>query len=251
MELIDAYSHCGVSKYEPIEQVAAVLDACGVSRAVLVQHLGEFDNSYIGGIALAEPQRFAGVCLIDHAAPDAVDTLASLARSGGFKGVRLTSEACLAAPHILRAASDLGLVVVLYAPDGVAGAVEWLAPFLETHPATRLVVTHLGKPDLSAAPEFPEERNTFRLAEYPGVFYQVSGMKMYCPFPHSPLYGLIEQALRHFGPERLLWGSNYPVVGNADDYRADLNLVLEGGLPLPADAIAAVAGDNARRLWFA
>jgi hypothetical protein len=48
----------------------------------------------------------------------------------------------------------------------------------------------------------------------------------------------------------MLWGSNYPVVGSADDYRADLRLLLDGGLPIPAAAVPQVAGENAKRLWF-
>src|SRR6202043_1719838 len=39
MEIVDAYAHCGLSKYEPIEKVRAAMAAGGVSRAVLVQHL--------------------------------------------------------------------------------------------------------------------------------------------------------------------------------------------------------------------
>ena len=45
--IIDSYTHCGISKYLPIEDVSATMDRAGVHRAVLAQHLGEFDNSYI------------------------------------------------------------------------------------------------------------------------------------------------------------------------------------------------------------
>ncbi|HUE16056.1 MAG TPA: hypothetical protein VMR25_17935, partial [Planctomycetaceae bacterium] len=61
MEIVDAYAHCGLSKYEPIEKVREVMAAAGVSRAVLVQHLGEFDNSYIGPVVQSDPQHLAGV----------------------------------------------------------------------------------------------------------------------------------------------------------------------------------------------
>ena len=75
-------------------------------------------------------------------------------------------------------------------------------------------------------------------------------MKMFCPHPHEALYPLIEQAVAAFGPQRILWGSNYPVVGSQEDYTADLRLLLDGGLPVPREAIGQIAGENAKRLWF-
>lgn len=251
IEIIDAYSHCGLRKYEPIERVREVMAEAGVSRAVLVQHLGEFDNSYLGGIAAREPERFASVCLVDHTAPNASETLKSLADTGNFKGVRLTTEACIAAPGLLEAAAKCGLIVVLYAPHGMGSFVDTLTAVLESRPNARVVLTHFGTPDISEAPAFSRHREVFRLARFPEVYFQVSGMKMFCPFPHVPLYGLIDEAVREFGVRRLCWGSNYPVVGDASDYARDLGLLLEGHLPIPREAIADIAGGNARRLWFA
>lgn len=251
IEIIDAYSHCGLKKYEPIERVREVIDTSGVSRAVLVQHLGEFDNSYLATIAATAPDRFACVCLVDHTALDAIATLKAVAATKHFKGVRLTTEACESAPGLLEAAAECGLIAVLYAPKGVAGYVDRLSAFLDKHPHARLVLTHFGTPDIADAPDFHNHRLVFRLAKYPGVFFQVSGMKMYCPYPHEPMYGLIEQAVQAFGTKRLLWGSNYPVVGDARDYQQDLALLLKGKLPVPAESIADIAGGNARRLWFA
>ena len=66
MEIIDAYVHSGMHKFQPIEAVADVMESAGVSRVVIVQHLGEFDNSYIGDIVEAHPEKYAGVCLVDH-----------------------------------------------------------------------------------------------------------------------------------------------------------------------------------------
>lgn len=250
MELIDGYTHCGLSKYEPIEQVRRVMETASVRRAVLVQHLGEFDNSYLESIVAGDPQRFAGVCLVSHTEPDAADKIAQLAEAGHFKGLRVPADPEPALWLLVSAAAALELIVVLYAPQGVSRLVRPLMQVLDRHPRLRLVITHLGNPDLADAPHFETYRDVFRLAKYPGVYFQISGMKMFCTYPHEPLYGLIAEALAHFGPERLCWGSNYPVVGDQRDYLADLELLLNGKLPLPQEAIPLVAGENARRLWF-
>ena len=73
---------------------------------------------------------------------------------------------------------------------------------------------------------------------------------MFCPPPHEPLYPLIERVVGAFGASRIMWGSNYPLVGSQDDYVADLRLLLEGRLPVPREAISQIVGENARQLWF-
>jgi predicted TIM-barrel fold metal-dependent hydrolase len=248
MEIIDGYTHCGLSKYEPIEHVRGVMSAAGVGRAVLVQHLGEFDNAYLGGIATADPEHFAAVCLVDHHAADCIETLCRWAETGGLKGIRLTIEVFSAMPALADAAVELGLIIVLFAPRGVAGALAPLTSFLDRQPQARLVVTHLGNPEVNAPSSRADE--VLRLAQYPNVYVQISGMKMFCPWPHEPLYPLIEQAFERFGPNRLYWGSNFPVVGGQGEYQADLGLLLEGRLPLPGGETHAIVGGNARHLWF-
>ena len=248
MEIVDNYTHCGLSKYKPIEDVENVMKSAGVSRAVIVQHLGEFDNSYIETIVQNDRERFAGVCLVDHDAADAEDQLARLADGGNFKGVRLTVDTLDVAPRLWDTAVGLGMVLVLYAPDGMANHAAKLCGFLDRHDDSRMVLTHLGNPNADGAPE--SEQGVLSMADYPGVYVQLSGMKMFCPYPHEPLYPLLAEVAARFGGARLLWGSNYPVVGDEQDYRNDLQLLLDEKLPFPDTDIPAIAGGNARSLWF-
>lgn len=251
MQIVDAYTHCGLSKYKPIEDVRRTMQAAGVERAVLVQHIGEFDNGYIGTVVTQDPEHFAGVCLVNHDTPDRMDRLRQLKASGHFKGVRLPTEALSAAPDLFHAAAELELIIVLYTPDGIVDFVEPLMEFLKDHRSVRLVLTHMGYPDVSQGPEFNRYKQVFRLAQFQGVYYQISGMKMFCLYPHETLYGLIKEAVEQFGTSRTYWGSNYPVVGDEEEYRKDLRLLLEGYLPVPEEAIPAIAGGNAGRVWFA
>lgn len=250
MEIIDSYIHCGLGKYQPIENVRQVIKQAGVKRAVIVQHLGEFDNSYIGNIVDGDPEHFAGVCLVDHTLAESCGILQSLVLSQGFKGVRLTTETLTSVPGLWKTAVELKLIIVLYAPQGIANFVNPLRVFLDANPECQLVLTHMGNPDIREAPYFKMYREIFMLAKYPCVYYQISGMKMFYPYPHEELYPIVTEAVECFGTSRLLWGSNYPVVGDEQDYIKDLHLLLDGRLPVPESAIADIVGGNAGKLWF-
>jgi len=250
MEIIDAYAHCGLSKYEPIEKVRDAMASAGVARAVLVQHLGEFDNTYIGSIVESDTKHFAGVLLVDHRQKDVVGRLERWHSSGHFQGIRLTTQAITESPDLLSTAANLGMIIVLYAPEGIRPIVGQLEKEFRLAPFTRLVITHLGNPSFEKGDLAESARDVFRLAKSGNVFLQISGMKQFCPYPHETLFPLIADSLTHFGPKRLLWGSNFPVVGTKEDYLADLHLLLDGKLPIPPEAIPKVAGENAQRLWF-
>jgi hypothetical protein len=58
--IVDGYAHCGISRYQPVEIVLDTMAQAGVDRAVLCQHLGEYDNSYLAEVVGSRPQQFAG-----------------------------------------------------------------------------------------------------------------------------------------------------------------------------------------------
>ena len=90
--ITDGYSHCGLSKWRPVEDVDRVMNRFGVPRAVLAQHLGEFDNTYIEEIVAARPDRFAGAFVIDTESDDASHALAHWAGRGVFRGIRILAR---------------------------------------------------------------------------------------------------------------------------------------------------------------
>ncbi len=59
----------------------------------------------------------------------------------------------------------------------------------------------------------------------------------------------VDHLLSCFGPERLLFGSDWPVVNLAANYRRWLETALELLAPLSAGERAAVMSQNARRIY--
>jgi L-fuconolactonase len=243
---VDAYAHCGQEKYLPVEALDAVMDDAGVACAVLCQHLGQFDNSYIASLVGARPHRFAGVALVDHTAEDWQQTLLGI-RPAGLRGLRVTSEALRDCPAMAQVAASVGLHQVLYAPEGIGAIAKQVRELASTHPEAAFVISHLGNPGPADT-----TRNVLALADLANVFVLLSGLAMFCAAPFTQLDDLIETVVSTFGPERVMWGSNFPVCGDTNpDYLRELQIVLSGKRwGIDVSAAAAISDTTARRLWF-
>ena len=246
--MIDGYSHCGLSKYRPVEDVLAVMHSASVDRAVLCQHLGAYDNEYLAHVVATYPATFAAVCLVDPTSSGAAAALKKWHATGRFRGVRLLAQWLSDYEPLWARAVDLGLTLVLYAPEGVAVAAPAIARFLTAHPSARMVVTHLGNPQLHGGRLIDTE--LLRLAAVPKVFVQLSGLSQFCEFPHTELHDFIRAIVREFGAPRIYWGSNYPVCGDEAAYRRDLHHVTSGEWDLTPEQIEWITSRTAEQLWF-
>ena len=247
--MIDAYAHCGSSKYEPVESLAATMALAGVERAVLCQHLGEYDNSYIEEVVRARPSTYAAVAMIDPADsqwPLALDRISS---SESVRGIRLTSEMLVANPAVAWAAVRAQMVVVLYAPDGLGQVKEIIADLAASAPTAKLVITHLGCPVVRHG-RTVTGWDVLDLAVVPGLLLTLSGMGMFCDYPYDALKPLIHAILQSFGTDRVMWGSNYPVLGDATAYLRELELVRSGSWGLSPADITLVTETTAAETFF-
>ncbi len=249
-EFIDAYAHCGLSKYKPLPGVEQAMRRANVDRAVLVQHLGEFDNHYLEQVVAANPEKFAGVFLVNSDSPQALEDLARWAETGTFRGVRLVLESLESRRPIWRRAAELKLNLVVFVPHDIAQGLDLLEGFIQEHPSTKIILSHFGLGLEIQEEGFACQRPVYQLAEYGNVYFQVSGMHMFCEYPFDSMRDLVSQALTSFGPKRMLWGGNYPVVGTDEDYAREADFMRAGGFDIPPAAVVKIACDTAKTVWF-
>ncbi len=252
---VDAYVHCGLSKYKPLEELDDAMTRANVSRAVIVQHLGEFDNSYIQSIVADRPERFAGVCLVDWDDPDASSHLERQHQTGRFKGVRLTLESLERNRKLWDRAAELGMHFTLYSLESFTLRLDMLRSFIEQNPGatfilSHLAMSHLAPPDLINDPQMHKQQRMLELAACPNVVMQLSGFHMFCESPHAPLWPFVKLAVDTFGPDRLLWGSNYPVCEQYHDYVQEVEIIRSGMDKSVGPSLAALCSANALKLWF-
>lgn len=127
-----------------------------------------------------------------------------------------------------------------------------LADLAQRAPDTRVVLDHLGNPDASALPAAQWLAATRRLAALPNVTVKLSGLLTSAAGGRWSAAGVrahVRHAVEVFGPDRCLYGSDWPVIGTAGDPAGWRRLILAGLPDLSVREIALVLGGTAERVY--
>ena len=240
-----------------LEQVATPL---GVSATVLVQVLNDpAETEEFLAIAGAS-ELIAGVIgWVDLTDPGVGETLARLAElPGGDKlvGVRhlVQNEPdpdWLRRPEVQRgvqAVSETGRAFDLLVSALELPAAVDLAEHLEE---AILVIDHMAKPEIGASTWEPWNSLIGLLARSESVVCKISGLvsqagRHWDPAAFRPY---VERVVELFGPNRLLFGSDWPVCTAVASYDQVLGLARDLVAPLVGPEIDAVFGGTARRVY--
>ena len=124
----------------------------------------------------------------------------------------------------------------------------------QAHPDLKVVVDHGAKPVIEALAMDAWAQAMTELARetHPDrVVCKMSGLWTEAPKgqPVEAVRPWCEALLAIWGPQRLLWGSDWPVLELSGTYGAWRKLTMEVLSELSADEKNAVLGDNARRIY--
>lgn len=124
--------------------------------------------------------------------------------------------------------------------------------FVDHHPDQIFVLDHIAKPRIKENLIEDWAGNIRELAKRPNVFCKVSGMvteadfKSWTPEQLKPYW---ETVLAAFSPDRLMFGSDWPVCLVACNYKRWLDVVGEFAAPLSANEQASLFGQTAQRVY--
>jgi L-fuconolactonase len=140
-------------------------------------------------------------------------------------------------------------------PDAYPRHLTQTARLAEDLPELAVVVDHLAKPPLGR-PEMGEWREQLaRTARCPNTVAKVSGLRVPgAPYTVDAVRPAWDAALELFGPERLMFGSDWPVTVPDDahgpqGYRPTVEVLAALIGELSADEQRAVLGSTARRVY--
>jgi L-fuconolactonase len=219
------------------------------TRAILVQTQTSESDTY--WLLSQAGEDVAGVIgWTDLAAADAPAAIDRLRAAGPLLGIRPMVQG-LAADWYDDAALDAGLahlsehglvLEALIRPRHLPS----LARLAARHPALGIVIDHAAKPEIGR--DLDAWTIAMRgLAAYPRVACKLSGLLTeLSDGPDDAALPYINALLAMFGPERLMWGSDWPVVTLHSPYAGWLALARAA---VPAAQHDAVFGGNAARLY--
>lgn len=252
MLIVDSHCHVSPIWYEPVESLLHQMDANDVAHAVLVQIQGQADNSYQFDCVRKYPGRFANVVIVDTENSGAPDQLERRAGEGAV-GVRLRPTVRSPGDDplaIWRTAERLRLSVSCIGSDDDFAAPAF-ADLVAALPDLRIVIEHLGSDVPVGAGPPARTRAAFGLARFLNIYMKIPGlgeispraMPPSSPFPFErPVPGLFKAAVAAFGPNRLMWGSDFPPVSFREGYRNALRLPLQGFEDLAPEDRALIFG---------
>jgi L-fuconolactonase len=124
--------------------------------------------------------------------------------------------------------------------------------FVDRHPEQRFAVDHIAKPRVRAGLVEPWASRMRDLAQRPNVWCKLSGLVTEAD-PHAwtveQLRPYLQTVLEAFGPERVLFGSDWPVCLVACPYGRWLDIVRRAIADFTPAEQAAILGGNALRAY--
>ncbi|MGW2763225.1 amidohydrolase family protein [Streptomyces sp. NPDC001275] len=244
-----------------VEDLQPQARAAGVDRTVLVQTVTVPEETP-ELLALADAHDLiAGVVgWVDLTRPDIAAELARLRDLPGgrhLKGVRHQVQAepdprWLLRPDVRRglaAVSDAGLVHdLVVVPHQLPACVESAAG----HPGLTFVLDHLGKPPIASGEREPWATAVRALAALPNTVCKLSGLVTEADpatWTTADLRPYADVVLDAFGPDRLMYGSDWPVCTLAAGYAEVLAAARELTSELTVAERAAVFEGTATRVY--
>lgn len=234
-----------------------LMAAAGISRTVIVQAAPTLDETLFLLDIAAETEWIAGVVgWIDMEAPDAIRQLDRLQAHPKFRGIRpmiqdIDDERWILHPAlepvfgalIERQLTFDALVLPRHLPHLLAR--------LRQFPDLACVIDHGAKPDLAGGEITAWKQDIARIAAETRAFCKLSGLLTEAGA--TPSLDAIRPAAEHilsvFGPDRVMFGSDWPVLNLAGSYSGWVDMVENLLSPLPEMDRQAIWGRNAASFY--
>lgn len=235
----------------PTELALAHMDWVGVDRAFLVQGpMYGFHNRYVAGAVARWPERFLGFAIVEPArGAEAAQELHDC-RERGLRGLKIEWPGALAlAPgttiggseewKVWRQAKELGMPLFFHLLNG-KDQVDDIRRLVEELDI-KVAIAHLGG---APAQGWQEQA---RLATDPRIYVSCSAVPFATreDFPAPKARDLLKEAVDLVGPEKVMWGSDYPGTLTRLTYPQTLEWVRTYCNFLSPDAMSAILGGAA------
>ncbi len=230
-----------------------LMNANGVEKTVIVHVIHyRWDCRYAGDTIKAHPDRFMGVCRVDPMSDRAVEELDRWVRDYRFHGVRLSPAADASGDWI----NDRKRMDRIWRRVKIPLCI--LCPVVRLPDVGRVLERHRESLDvcidhMADCPiDKPEElKKLLGLARHPRVFVKIShlwGLSKQA-YPYRDTHDQVKRLYDAFGPQRLMWGTDWPGVEAFCGYAKAVALYRDEIKFFTAEDRRWILGGVALKLW--
>jgi L-fucono-1,5-lactonase len=242
------------------EDLQPLLAPNGVDRTILVQTRASLDETREFLATAGQHEFIAGVVGWVDLTADVAKQLASLrAGPGGAKlvGIRHqvhdeTDPEWLARKEVRRGIAALGKAGLAYDILVKTRELPAALAMVRALPEMRFVVDHIAKPPIASGATSDWAARLKPLADFPNVFVKLSGMVTEADWKRWTVRDItpyVTRVLEWFGPERCVFGSDWPVCLVAASYAHVIDACGQAIGDLPIADRERIFGGNATELY--
>jgi len=228
-----------------------------IGGTVLVQsEASRADTDFMLELAAGNPFIKAVVGWVDFEAADAPAQIARLAANPVLRGLRpmlqdIGDDAWICRPTLEPAIAALLRHGLRFDALVYPRQLPPLHAFARRHPELPIVIDHAAKPTIAAGTLDPWRADIAALAALPNLRCKISGLvtEARADWQIGHLRPYVAHLLQVFGPRRLIWGSDWPVLNLAGNYGRWVDASERLLADVASSDRAAIFGDNARQFY--
>jgi L-fuconolactonase len=205
-----------------VEGLIAAMDEAGVAQAAIVQASTcyGYDNSYLVDSVAQYPGRLTAVGSVDVMEPDAPERIRYWMERG-VTGLRLFTGGSTKAfdasslddPRSFPAWELCGVAGLPMCVQTDPGGLARVAGMAQRFPKMRIILDHLGRPDVTDGPPYKNADSLFALGELENIYLKLTP-RIFADSQRGQATPetLFPRLVEVFGSERMAWGSNFPAT---------------------------------------
>jgi len=240
------------------EDLQPLLARHDIDRTVLVQAAPSVaETEFMLEIAAAAPFVAGVVGWVEFTDPDTAQTIERLAANPLIVGFRpmvqdIPDDDWLLRLDLTAAFRTLVEQGLVFDALALPRHLSRLLVLADRHPDLAIVIDHGAKPSIREGLLDPWRADMAAMAARPNTVCKLSGLvtEARAGWAVDDLRPYVDHLLKVFGPERLLWGSDWPVVNMAGGYDRWREAALELLADLSDAERGAVFGGNAARIYL-
>ena len=241
-----------------LADLAPHLATAGIEGTILVQAAPtEAETAFMLDVAKGSELVRGVVGWIDFDASDAVARIDAIAGRELLVGLRpmvqdIADDDWLLRPELVAQLEAMARHDLVFDALVLPRHLSRLVQVVDRHPDLQFVLDHFGKPQLASGDIATWKNDIADLATRGNVGCKLSGLatEAAANWQVADLREAVDHALASFGPQRMLWGSDWPVINLAGGYGYWFAAAERLLADLSSEAKAAIFGGNAARVYL-